>query len=43
MRQRVYLGLDAHIYHCVLAGMDVRGRLLFSERIPHITGRYRSS
>ncbi len=34
MLQRVYLGLDAHIRHCVLAGMDARGRLLFSERFP---------
>ena len=34
MRQRVYLGLDAHIGHCVLAGMDTRGKLLFSERLP---------
>ena len=34
MRQLVYLGLDAHIRHCVLAGMDTRGKLLFSERLP---------
>ena len=34
MRQRVYLGLDAHTRHCVLAGMDTRGKLLFSERLP---------
>ncbi len=34
MRQRVYLGLDAHIGHCVLASMDTRGKLLFSERLP---------
>ena len=34
MRQRVYIGLDAHIRHCVLAGMDTRGKLLFSERLP---------
>ena len=34
MRQQVYLGLDAHVRHCVLAGMDVRGRLLFSDRFP---------
>ena len=31
MRQRVYLGLDAHVRHCVLAGMDTRGKLLFSD------------
>ena len=34
MRQQVYLGLDAHVRHCVLAGLDVRSKLLFSERIP---------
>ena len=32
MRQRVFLGLDAHVRTCVLAGMDVRGQLLFSKR-----------
>ena len=34
MRKIVYLGLDAHVRHCVLAGMDTRGKLLFSERLP---------
>ena len=34
MRQRVFLGLDAHVRTCVLAGMDVRGQLLFSKRFP---------
>lgn len=30
MRQRVYIGRDANVCHCVLAGMEVTGRLLFS-------------
>ncbi len=34
MRQRVYLGLDAHFRYCGQAGMDTCGRLLFSERFP---------
>ena len=34
MRQRVYLGLDAHVCRCVLAGMDTRGKLLSRERRP---------
>ena len=34
MRQQVYLGLDAHVRRCVLACMDRRGKLLFSERLP---------
>ena len=34
MRQLIYLGLDAHVRHCVLAGIDVRGRQLFSQRFP---------
>ena len=42
MRQRVYLGLDAHIGHCVLAGMDTRGKLLFSERFPTSEAALRS-
>ena len=32
MRKVVYLGLDAHVRSCVLAGMDSRGKLLFNER-----------
>ena len=32
IRKVVYLGLDAHVRSCVLAGMDSRGKLLFNER-----------
>ena len=42
MRQQVYLGLDAHVRHCVLAGMDTGGKLLFSERLPTSEAALRS-
>ena len=32
MRKLVYLALDAHVSHCVLGGMDMRGKLLFCDR-----------
>ena len=38
MRKVVYLGLDTHAKHCVLAGMDTLGRLLFSKRLPASEG-----
>ena len=34
MRKLVYLALDAHVSHCVLGGMDMRGKLLFCDRFP---------
>lgn len=33
MRMIVYFGLDAHVHHCVLAGMDTQGKLLFNKRL----------
>lgn len=34
MRMIVYPCLDAHVHHCVLAGMHVQGKLLFNKRLP---------
>ncbi len=33
VRKEVLLGLDAHVRHCVLAGRDGRGKLLFHKQL----------
>ena len=38
MQNRIYLGLDAHASHCVLGGMDTRGKLVLREKFPLTEG-----
>ena len=35
MRHRMHLGLDDHVRHCVLTGMDWRGKLLSANGCRH--------